>query len=71
MEGGVQFTTQLFLTRSQKCSARADPIPKIYIDGIVVVNPEILPNLIILSHDFILLLSRLYTRVAAECSNYW
>ena len=56
MEGGFQFTTQLFLTRSQKCSAQADPFPNIYIDGIVVVNPERSLNLIILSHDFILLL---------------
>ena len=56
MEGGVQFTTQLFLTRSQKCSAQADPFPNMYIDGIVVVNPEISLKLIILRHDFILLL---------------
>ena len=56
LEGEFQSTTQLFLTRSQQCSAQADPFPDMHIDGIVVGKPQISLNLIILSHDFILLL---------------
>ena len=35
---------------------QADPFPNMRIDGIEFGNPEISINLIILSHDFILLL---------------
>ena len=67
LEGDVQFTTQLFLTHSQKCSAQANPIPNMYIDGIVVGNLEISLNLIILSHNFILLLfAAIFPKVATK-----
>ena len=48
-------------------SAQTDLFPNMHIDGIVVGNPEISLNLIILSHDFILLLyAAIFSKVAPK-----